>query len=101
MISIPTDPPRPEFEVGAMDMRQIAALLVRAAQLHEGIYWAAINFNASGMNFQLQPQGPVLPSVVIQIAGISLNRQILNGPKAPEGLSVDAAVVNPKARNDG
>lgn len=82
----------PEEIVGTFDLQAVATLLIRHAGLHEGRYEAGVQFGIIAGKFGLQPGVPAIPGVINTISGLVL----LKSP-ADSQISVDAALVNPRA----
>lgn len=101
-MALPT-PPQPPQIVGTLDMRALADVLVKAGDLHEGVYFVAFNLGFAPMNFPSEPNNPRsthVPGALIAVQSVSLVRQDLQHP-APPGMGVDAAATNPKPKADG
>lgn len=86
---------RPGLKFGQNEIRltwkRVAEMLVKANELHEGHWRAALSFGtASGFNAKMSGDLPPLPSVWVPVMGLSLIRE-----KEPTELTVDAAAVNP------
>lgn len=90
----------PATTIAKLDMKELATLLVRAAGKHEGIFWIAVDYgitlgNSDDMQ-QKEQWRPQIPTAIFQLQSVTLVQFAEGGPEAPRGVSVDAALVNPK-----
>ena len=87
----------PKNPVGPpLSMREIAALMVKHYDLHEGIYSLSIEFNI-GVGKVGPNKENTNPGVMIGLAKIGLT----SSPDLDEPTSVDAAIVNPAKKPRG
>jgi hypothetical protein len=82
----------PEVNQIFFSNKELLELLIRKADVHEGKWVLAVNFGFSAGNFgpaadQLSPGG------VVAMMQAGIQRAV---PETPDGMSIDAAVVNPK-----
>jgi hypothetical protein len=90
MSTAPTETPRrPALQIGHVDLKELAAILIRREGLREGLFEVSVQFNLEVANFQT-PAGGVGPGVLSMVGGVALT------PASRATLiSVDAAEVNP------
>jgi hypothetical protein len=82
----------PEIENVTFTHKEIAEMLVRKQNLHEGLWGIFIEFGLSGANIGESPESDlILPAAVIPVLKIGIQRF-----KTPNNLTVDAAVINPE-----
>lgn len=72
-------------------LRDVAAALVRMADLHEGLWQVQIIFGNAAANMNLN--GAFVPSAITSVVALQLARV-----EALDPLTVDAAAVNPSKR---
>jgi hypothetical protein len=79
----------PEANLFTFDHKELAEILVKHQNLHEGIWSIYFEFSLAGANVG-ESQNNVLPSAIVSLRKIGINRvsEITN-------LAVDATVVNP------
>lgn len=73
-----------------LDHQQIAEILVKNQNIHEGLWGIAVEFGLGATNAGNSVTGQVHPAAVIPVLRIGLQRF-----DAPSNLTVDAAKVNP------
>lgn len=73
--------------------KELVELLVKEAGLHEGRWWLMVNFAMGPGNFGPSEE-QINPGMVVGIGSIGIQREMPD-QKAPSGLVVDAAEVNP------
>jgi hypothetical protein len=73
--------------------KELVALLVKAAGIHEGRWYLMMNF-ALGAGNVGPSEDAVSPAAIIGITNVGIQRE-LPDQKAPASLVVDAAEVNP------
>lgn len=88
----------------SFDTRAVAIALVKAANIHEGIWRVALTFERSAANVQwaIDPEKP--PATVLSVLVAVTKFVLVRDPDLQEGeepgpLSVDAAKVNPKVES--
>lgn len=81
----------PEISQYTFSLTEIMEVLVKEADLHEGMWQLLISFNFGAGNFPVDAKTH-LPGAVATIASIGLSRAEAN---SPPNLVVDAAKVNP------
>jgi hypothetical protein len=70
---------------------ELAEVLVKKLDIHEGLWGVYIEFNFGAANVNASPDGKSLaPSALVAIKSIGIQKF-----DAPNSLTVDAAVVNP------
>lgn len=72
------------------EFKEIAELLVRNANLHEGIWGIEIRFGISGTNLRTAAGDDLTPVAIVPILKIGLQRF-----NEPNNLTVDAGKINP------
>jgi hypothetical protein len=93
----------PEIQTVSFDLRELAEILVKRQDLHEGLWGIYVEFGFGATNIGATPIGPtpnssnpaeanILPASITMIRKIGIQRF-----PEPNNLTVDAAVVNPKA----
>ena len=70
-------------------LRDVAAAMIRAASIHEGLWQIQVMFGNSATNLMLN--GHLSPSSIASVVGLQLARV-----EKEDELTVDAAKVNPK-----
>jgi hypothetical protein len=68
---------------------EIAELLVKKQDIHEGHWGLTVRFGINAANIALSPAG-LLPTAIVPIIEMGIQRS-----EGPTTLTVDAAVVNP------
>lgn len=71
--------------------RELAEALIRKQDLHEGIWAVVFQFALAGANVPAAPGGDIVPSVIIPILHVGLQKTDTESP-----IAVDATKVNPK-----
>lgn len=79
--------------------KELVAVLLKEAKVHEGRWFLAANFGMGGGNFG-QTEDQLNPGVVIMLGSIGIQREMPEA-KAPQALVVDAAEVNPAPKARG
>ena len=79
----------PEAKQVVFTYKELAEILVKKLNLHEGIWGIYIEFAIQGANIKDQ-SGQVTPSAVVPVVRMGLQRM-----DEVNSISVDAAVVNP------
>jgi hypothetical protein len=79
--------------------KELAALLIRAAGIHEGRWFLMMNFSMVAGNFGAS-EDQVSPGIMAAVTGIGIQRE-LPDQKASASITVDAAEVNPAPESDG
>jgi hypothetical protein len=74
--------------------REIVETLIKKQNLHEGLWMIYIEFNLQGGNVG-QSKDQALPSAIIQVGKIGIQRVDKDNPFADSALVVDAKAVNP------
>jgi len=69
--------------------KQLAAILVKEQNLHEGLWTIQYSFGIGGANVGPNPQ-ELTPTAIVPILAVALARA-----QEPNALTVDAAEVNP------
>ncbi len=72
------------------EFKEIAELLVRKSNLHEGIWGIEIRFGIGGTNIGIASGDDLTPAAIVPILKIGLQRF-----KEPNNLTVDAGKINP------
>lgn len=72
-----------------VSLQQLATAMIRGANLRQGSFYLAVNFQMAVTNMELGDAGP-LPTVAVQVAGLAL---MPAHEGAPPELIVDAATV--------
>ena len=82
----------PESSRYAFTHKEVAAALVKAAELREGIWGLSVEFGiqAANIGISTKPGPDMVPAAIIPIIGIGLQRF-----EEENALSVDASNVNP------
>lgn len=71
--------------------KEAAEALVKAADLHEGLWGIIVNFGIGGTNVQKEADGDIVPAAIVPILKVGLQRF-----EEENNLTVDAEKVNPK-----
>lgn len=85
--SVKSQPPKAII----VDYQTLATLMVKHLNIHEGIYRLALEFGPIG-GFNGEINGRLMPAAIVPVIGLRL---VLD--EVLTDLSVDAAVVNPRA----
>lgn len=82
----------PEVKTYTLTLTEIAELVVKKLDIHEGLWGAYLEFGIGAANVPVgqEPQPQILPAVV----GV-VNRFGIQRFDSPNNLTVDAAKVNP------
>jgi hypothetical protein len=73
------------------DYREIAEILIKAQNIHEGLWGIYIEFGFGAANIQTGPsEDAILPAAIIPVKSIGIQRF-----DEPNSLTVDAAKANP------
>lgn len=81
----------PEVKNYTFSHIELAEILVKKLDLHEGLWGVYLEFGTGGANVPTSPDGKTLTPAAITF----INRIGLQKFDAPSNLTVDAAVVNP------
>jgi hypothetical protein len=84
----------PETKQLSFTHKEIAAALLKGSDLHEGHWGVLLNFGIAGANVAFPPKGELVPSAIVPVVSIGLQRF-----EEPNGLTVDAAEVNPPRKS--
>lgn len=76
--------------------KELVTLLVKHAGIHEGRWWLLMNIGMGGGNFG-PSEDQVGPGAFMAVKNVGIQREMPD-TKAPSGLVVDAAEVNPAPR---
>jgi hypothetical protein len=83
----------PETKTITFSHKEIAEALIKYHDLHEGLWGLYIEFGLAAANVGPEPGGDLLPTAIIPVKKIGLQRfQEFNN------LTVDAAEVNPLSK---
>ena len=74
-----------------VDFKELATMLVRELDIHEGHWGVCMAFSHKAMNVNMNTEDNMVPAVLTMIPTIGLQKF-----EGPCGLSVDAAEVNPR-----
>lgn len=81
----------PESKNYVFDYTELAEVLVKKLDIHEGWWGLYFEFNFGAANINASPDGKTLaPAAITAIKAVGIQRF-----DAPNNLTVDAAVVNP------
>jgi hypothetical protein len=83
----------PETKTIAFSHKEIAEALVQYHDLHEGLWGLYIEFGLAAANVGPEPGGELLPTAIIPVKKIGLQRF-----EEANNLTVDAAEVNPSPK---
>ncbi len=72
------------------EFKEIAELLVRHADVHDGLWGIEIKFGIQGTNIGTGP-GDLLPAAIVPVIKLGLQRF-----EKPSNLTVDASKINPE-----
>jgi hypothetical protein len=85
----------PESKNYLFTYQELAELMIKNLNLHEGLWGIYVEYNLGAANIALNPANPdpkvVAPASIAMIKSIGLQRF-----DAPNNLTVDAGVVNPE-----
>ncbi len=70
--------------------KEIVTALLKQQGIHEGLWSLAVRFGIQAMNVGTGPDD-LLPAAIVPVGGIGIQKA-----EAPNNLTVDAAVVNPR-----
>ncbi len=79
-------------ECTTLTHQELAALIVKEKGIHDGFWSIYVEFKIYGVNFEI-PKGALSPAAVVPVPRIGIQRW-----ERPNGLTVDAAKVNPAKR---
>lgn len=74
--------------------RELVALMVKDAGIHEGKWQLVITYGMSPMNFGPAPD-QASPGMIVAVTNVGIQRMLSDQPLPPPSLFVDAAEVNP------
>ena len=81
----------PESKNYVFSYTELAEILVKKLDIHEGLWGLYVEFNFGAANINASPDGKSLaPAAIAAIKSIGIQRF-----DTPNNLTVDAAVVNP------
>jgi len=81
----------PEVLNYVFDHKELAGILIKKQDIHEGHWLIYIEFGFSAANITLGPDDPILlPSAIVPVKRIGIQRA-----DQPNQLSVNAAEINP------
>ncbi len=92
-----------ETERIVFDYKEIVTALIKAENIHEGIWMLFIEFGLAAVNAPVTQEEPkteedalmhLMPTAIVPVKKIGIQRA-----SQLSGLAVDAAVVNPKPRS--
>ena len=75
----------------AFSYQEIAELMVKQQDIHEGLWNLFVEFGIGAANASQTPGGPAVPTAIVPIQRMGLIRSDERVP----GITVDAAAVNP------
>jgi hypothetical protein len=75
------------------EYKELAELMVKQQDLHEGHWGIYLEFGLQGTNVQDEGKEKMLPAALLMVSRIGLQRFDTETP-----LSVDAAIINPKTK---
>ena len=75
----------------AFPYQQLAEILVKQQDIHEGLWGIYIELGIGGANVSPAPGASVVPAAIVPLQRMGIQRF----DEEVEGLTVDAAVVNP------
>jgi hypothetical protein len=82
----------PESKNFLFDYVEMATMMIRKLDLHEGLWGVYFEFSPTGANIPISPdQKTFAPASIVIIKSVGIQRF-----DAPSNLTVDAALVNPK-----
>ena len=81
----------PEANQYVFSNRELLEVLIKQAGVHEGRWVLMANFGFTAANFG-QAEDSVAPGAALVIQQMGIQRAVLG---TPDGMTVDAAVVNP------
>jgi hypothetical protein len=87
----------PEINQYAVKPKELAELIVKSANIHEGRWMLAVTFGLAPGNFGPN-ESELAPGVAVVVQSVFIQREQPGTPPAPEGMVVDAALVNPAPR---
>ncbi len=73
--------------------REIIELLIKERNIHEGVWRLTIVFGLQAVNFGSPGSNDVFPSAIVPVQKIGIQR--VGDDELPDGITVDAAKVNP------
>ena len=81
----------PETKNFVFDHRELAEILVKRLDIHEGVWGIYVEFSNAGANMPTTGPETFAPAIINFVNKIGIQRF-----DKPSNLTVDAAVVNPK-----
>lgn len=84
----------PQANQYSFDHKELLALLIQKAGLHEGLWMLSVSFNIGTGNFGVGPD-EALPGTIVTVQSVGLSRAD-NIDAMPPNLILDASLVNPK-----
>jgi hypothetical protein len=81
----------PETKNYTFSYTELAEILVKKLDIHEGLWGIYVEFSLGAANVPASPDGKsIAPAAIAAIKGLGIQRF-----DAPNNLTVDAAIVNP------
>jgi hypothetical protein len=75
----------------SFNLKEITELLVKKADIHEGLWGITVEFALGATNISAGPDDPnMLPAAIVPVKRIGIQKS-----DEPTPLTVDAALVNP------
>jgi hypothetical protein len=81
----------PETKNFVFDHRELAEILVKKLDIHEGVWGIYLEFTNAGANMPTTSPDTFTPAIINFVNKVGIQRF-----DRPSNLTVDAAVVNPK-----
>ncbi len=85
----------PETRQIIFSYKEIAEILIKHQDIHEGLWGIYVEFGISAANVNTSPEGDSMPAAIVPLQRMGLQRYDVE----VSGLSVDAAVVNPASES--
>ncbi len=81
----------PEINNIEFSFKEIAEVLVRHADLHNGLWGIEIKFGIQGTNIGASPGSDLMPAAIVPVVKLGIQRF-----EKPSNLTVDASEINPE-----
>lgn len=83
-----------EVKTYTFDHKELAGILIKEQEVHEGFWAVYIEFGLSAANINLPSSDELVPAAIVPVKRIGIHRY-----DTPNNLTVDASVVNPRKKS--
>lgn len=83
----------PETSQYTFSYHEIVESMIKRSNVHEGMWRLFLIFGIQGVNFVPPGSNDIFPSAIVPVQKIGIQR--VGDDESPDGITVDAAKVNP------